>query len=192
MSDMFDFISKSKRLIRRFLRASEGIAAVEFALILPLLLLLYLGTVEGSRAISVDRRLTSIASAMGDLVAQTSGGLTLTELNDYFEIAGIIIAPYPTNNLKQVITSVYVDADGAATVDWSYPYNSGTAHVTGAAYTLPSQFTDIARDTYVIVSEVELNYQPLTDFIYANGFRLYKELFHVPRFGTHIAVDPDA
>ena len=185
---MRNLLSKLLRSARRLAQERKGVAAVEFALILPLLLTLYIGTIEGSRALSYDRRLTSAASALGDLVAQTKSSLTLTELNDIFVAAEITVSPFTATTLEQVVTCVFVDADGNAIVNWSYGHNGGTAHSTGAAYDLPVEFTDVARDTYVIISEARMDYTPLTGFIFPEGFTLYKEHYYVPRFGEYIDV----
>ena len=52
-------------------RQDSGLAAVEFALILPILVVLWFGGVELTQALSVDRRLNNLASAIGDLVARS-------------------------------------------------------------------------------------------------------------------------
>lgn len=175
---------------RHFGRNQAGVAAVEFALIMPFMIILYFGTVEASRALAYDRRLTSAASALGDLVAQTRVSLTTAELNDYFAAARITMVPYDADELQQIVTLVYVDENGAATVEWSYADNGATAHAEDAAYTLPSEFTAIATDTFVIVSEASLFYRPITNIAFESGFNLYKEQYYVPRFGGLIEVDP--
>ena len=59
-----------KRSLRRFAGDRRGASAVEFALIAPFMILLYLGAVEIILALSIDRKITSAASALADLVAQ--------------------------------------------------------------------------------------------------------------------------
>ena len=180
--------SKIVGAYERFVRSRDGVAAVEFALIMPLLLLLYLGTVEGSRAISYDRRLTTIASSMGDLVARSDTTITQSELSDYFLAAEAIITPYAAVGLKQVVTSVFVDADGTATVSWSQGYNGGVAHGVNDIYVLPTELTTIALDGYVVVSEASMTYDPITTYVFPSSLLLYKEYFHLPRFGAEISL----
>jgi len=179
-------ISKISRVIKRFAGEHEGATAVEFALIMPLLLLLYLGTVEGSRAISYDRRLTTIAASLGDLVARSDTTITQTNLSDYFLAAEAIITPYAAVGLKQVVTSVFVDAAGAATVSWSQGYNGGVAHNVDDVYVLPTELTSIALNGYVVVSEAFMTYDPITTYVFPSSLQLYKEYFHLPRFGEEI------
>ena len=57
------------RAVARLTLAEKGAAAVEFALILPVMLVVYLGTLEASTLITMDRKVQSVAGAVGDLVA---------------------------------------------------------------------------------------------------------------------------
>ena len=45
-------------------------AAIEFALIVPIMAVMFIGAVELSQAITVDRRVTQVASSTADLVAR--------------------------------------------------------------------------------------------------------------------------
>src|SRR5262249_34725949 len=60
------------RKLRRFARDKRGISAVEFAMLLPLMVTLYLGGVEVSQAVAIDRKVTLIARTVADLVAQVT------------------------------------------------------------------------------------------------------------------------
>lgn len=171
----------------RHLRRDEGaVAAVEFALILPFLLALYVGSIEASQLITVDRRITTIAGTVGDLVARSDGTITQSQLTDYFRAAEGIILPFSTTGLKQVVTSVYVNAAGVTSVQWSQPYNGGTAYVVGRPYTLPVEITNISRNAYVIVSETSYSYLPLLGIVFKTSVPLYRQNFHMPRFGAAI------
>lgn len=186
---MGNFISRLKACSARFSKAREGAAVVEFALIMPLLLLLYLGTVEGGRLISYDRRLTTVASSLGDLVARHESAITQAELDDYFTAAEAVISPLAAVGLKQVVTNILVDNVGDATVVWSRPHNGGTAHAVGAAYDLPDAFGAIAHNRNVIISEAEIIYTPITTFVFEPDMRLTKEFHFLPRFGASISIN---
>ena len=54
----------------RFLRDRRGVAAIEFALILPILVLLCLGCFEVPRYVLIWQRIERAASGVSDLVAQ--------------------------------------------------------------------------------------------------------------------------
>jgi Flp pilus assembly protein TadG len=172
--------------LKRFAIAREAVAAVEFALVLPVMLLLYVGSIELSDLINVDRRITVIAGTVGDLVARMDGDIYETELNDYFNAAEEIITPYATTGLKQLITCVYVSTGEVATVQWSKPYGGAIAKTTGSTITLPDEITEISKDKYVIVSETSYSYTPLMGLVFQTAVDLYRQNFHLPRFGDDI------
>ncbi len=180
------------KIIRRFwhFRANEnGVVAVEFALILPILLLLYLGAVETSRAVTFNKKMVNAAADMGDLVARVKGSISENELDDYFAAARITMSPLSADNLKQVVSSVYIDENGDTSVIWSRGYNGGQAHAEGSAYEIPDDIAGIAEDGYIIVSKASLTYQPITNFIFTNGFTFEKEFFLLPRHGEEIELN---
>ena len=183
--------------LRRLALVEDGVAAVEFALILPIMLLVYIGSVEASLAITMDRKVQSVAGALGDLVARSDTTIPADTLEDYFKAAGGIMTPYPTDELKQVVTQVLVSDDGtSATVVWSREYVDGdvavgTDHAVGDSYTLPQAMRTIAQGGYVIVAESSYAYPPLYGFAFQTTIDLYRENFFMPRFGGEIEFVPE-
>lgn len=180
--------------LRAFRLREDGIAAVEFALILPIMLLLYIGSVETSALISMDRKLQTASGALGDLVARSNTTISADTLKDYFLAAAGIMTPNPTADLRQVVTQIRVAADGTATVMWSRQYQNGimsvgTKHRANTGFTLPAAMRDIAKSNYVIVSESSYDYPPLYGFAFNQTINLYRENFFVPRFGGSITVN---
>lgn len=175
-------------------RREEGAAAVEFALILPIMLLLYIGSVEGSTLITMDRKLQTVAGSLGDLVTRWKGGITTPVLTDYFEAASGIMTPYPVGDLRQVVTQVQVRADGSTSVVWSREYANntirvGTDYTVGSSFNLPAAMTDIARGDFVIVSEGTYTYTPRYGFVFDQPIAMFRQNFFMPRFGGSIAIN---
>jgi len=170
-----------KNKIHNFLPSTKGVAAVEFALILPLMLLIYLGTVEASRAISYHSRITSIAAALGDLVGQTESNLTENQLEDFFEAAQAIIAPYPSDGVQQKVSNIYVDDEGNTSRIWFYSNGMDENNIE-----LPQNIIDVSTESYVIVSEVRLAYKPITSYIFPVDINFYQRFYHLPRSGNCI------
>lgn len=173
---------------RRFGQSERAIAATEFALIVPFMLMVYMGSVELSQAVSVDRRVAVVAGGLGDLVARVDEEMAYADLTDYFAAAEGTMQPYDTAELKQVITCVHVDEYGTTSIVWSYGYNGATAHTIGNTYTLPTEMTDLVSDGYVIVAEAQYQYQPLMGYFFEDPFTMYKEFFYLPRHGSFIDV----
>jgi Flp pilus assembly protein TadG len=182
--------------ISKFPAAQGAVAAVEFALIVPLLLFLYIGSNELSEAISADRRVTLVSSTIGDLVARANGTLLQADLNDYFIAADNILFPLPIGPLEQIITSVSVDPKGVVTVVWSKRRDGSDGHTVGSSYELPAAMIDAAANpaaptiSYVIVSEASYPYEPLAGLIFKAAVPLYHRSFFIPRFGGKITIAP--
>ena len=181
-------------LLARFVRAERGVAAIEFALILPFMLVVYLGSMEASTLISVDRKVQSVAGTIGDLVARADGTLTATQIQDYFRAASGIMTPYTSDEVLQVVTAVNVDDAGTATVAWSRQYQDGvysaiTPHADNAPYPLPDEMIAISKGRTVIVGEASYSFTPLFGMIFNQPVNLYRSSFYLPRFGGSITVN---
>jgi len=104
--------------LARLIGDRRGVSAVEFALIAPVMVAMYLGSAELTQVLTLDRKITSVANAIADLVAQDDF-VTDNELDDIMAAGDAILAPYPTDPLSVRITSVRMDEDGEVFVDWS-------------------------------------------------------------------------
>ena len=180
--------------LRQLRLAEAGTAAVEFALVLPIMLMLYIGFVEVSALISVDRKLQSAAGALGDLVARSDTTITAATLTDYFQAASGIMTPHPTDELRQVVTLAEVSADGTtACVQWSRQYFNGVydvgPHAVDCSFTLPAAMRNIAKGKFVVVAEGYYDYPPLYGLAFDQTINLYRENFFVPRFGGSITLN---
>lgn len=173
--------------------AEAGTAAVEFALVLPIMLMLYIGFVEVTALISVDRKLQSAAGALGDLVARSDTTMTAATLTDYFQAAGGIMTPNPVDDLRQVVTQVQVLADGTTKVSWSRQYVNGVygtgPHAVNSSFPLPTAMVNVAKGKYVIVAEGSYDYPPLYGLAFDQTINLYRENYFMPRFGGSITLN---
>jgi len=173
---------------QRFERNQSGLAAVEFALLVPLMFAMYVGTVEFSQAITVDRRVTQVASATADLVARTKS-TTQSELDSIMDIIDEIVKPYDPSLLEMTLANVIADINDASntTVCWSYQHNGGAnaSAVKDAAYALPEGVVE--KGDSVIVAEVRYNYQPLIfNHFIENAIELTETFYLKPRLSSAI------
>jgi hypothetical protein len=181
--------------VRRFAEDSRAVAAVEFALILPFLLMLYLGSIEASSLITVDRRVNIVSGTIGDLVSRwdpRAGAMTAGEVTDYFSASANILYPYSTGDLEQTVSFVEVKADGTTEVIWSCSYAGepkvlGPGHEAESTYdTIPENVNLIARGSWVIASEAYLPYEPVLGMVFSDLYDLRRESFYLPRFESEI------
>ena len=150
----------------------SGLAATEFAMILPLMLVMFFGTVEFSSGVAVDRKVTLVARTLSDLTSQ-SVSVGDTDLANFTITANAILTPYPTTPLKSTITELWIDpSTGKAKVQWS---KGSAARTTGATVAIPSSLiaTDsngkVVANQYLILSEVSYLYTPTVGYVMAKA-----------------------
>ena len=160
----------------------RGVSAVEFAMLLPLMLTLYLGSVEVSQGIGADRKVTLTARTICDLVSQVSS-IGNSDMTNALNAASAVMAPFPTGNLKVTVSSVKIDANGKATVDWSETLN-GTARAKGSTVTLPTALN--VANTYLVWSEVQYTYKPVIGYVVTGTLTLKDQIYMRPRLSDSV------
>jgi Flp pilus assembly protein TadG len=181
-------------LLRRFGRHEEGVAAVEFALILPFLLSLYFGSIEAAALFTADKRVNTISATVGDLVGQWDPGdgdiddvSTTGTLATYFSASKGIIAPYASAGVKQVISLIFVATDGTTKVLWSKASGGGTVRTVGQPYTplVTTSMTDqVAQGGCIIAAEASYSYKPILGQVFTTALNLSHTNYFIPRFGA--------
>jgi Flp pilus assembly protein TadG len=124
------------RLLKRFRDARDGLAAIEFALILPVLSVLILGVIELSSALECRQRVTAVAAQSADLVAQYTQ-ITTSQMNDVVSAMNQILYPFPTTSSKIVLSSITSDGNGGGKVAWSKGSSGAALRSVNSTVTLP-------------------------------------------------------
>lgn len=175
----------------RFAGDRKGVAAVEFAFIAPILILLFIGTIELSAGVSTNRKLSRLSSTVGDLVTQ-SQQLTAGDVEAIMDVSSKIMYPYK-DPVTIVLTGVQINA-GLAKVVWSKSRPAGNEYAINANYTVP---TKIKKDgTFLVAAEIKTTYTPSVGWIQyseATGIditytpiNMREELFLRPRIGSTV------
>lgn len=162
----------ARRMARQLKANIAGVAAVEFGLIAPLLLIMLIGTVEISRAISIDRRLGLATAMVGDLVAREED-MTAADLNAIYDIVEHVMEPYDVNDLKLAVIPVQASSTNKTNTrvyasSANRPaFNGKSNPSTCATYALTTGLVD--EGDSVIVVESSYDYRPLfgNDYISA-------------------------
>jgi len=175
-------VVRACRLMRRFQDDKRGVSAVEFAMLLPLMLTLYLGTSEVSQGISADRKVTLTTRTVADLVSQVSS-VNNADMTNSLNAAATVMAPFSSSNLKVTVTSVTIDATGKATVSWSDTFN-GTARAKGSTVTLPTALN--VANTSLIWSEVQYSYKPVIGYVVSGTLTLKDQIYMRPRLSDSV------
>jgi Flp pilus assembly protein TadG len=170
------------RLIRRFLDESGGVSAVEFALVLPLMLTLYLGSVEVSQAISASRKVTLVSRTIADLTSQ-SATITTAKMTDFLNASSAIVSPFAASNLKVTVSCVAIDATGKATIKWSETLN-GTKRAVDSEVSVNNALKVPNKTSQLLWSEAQYDYKPPIGYVITGTMTLKDQMYMSPRSDT--------
>ncbi len=169
-----------RRRLGRLIQDQRGVTAVEFAVLLPFMLTLYLGGVEASQGVAMDRKVTMTVRAVADLAAQTTS-ISNTDMTNILNAASAVVAPYSATLLQVKVSSVTINAQGKATIVWSDAYNT-SARPAGQSVTLPTALN--VANTTVIWGEVSYAYTPTIGYVLTGTFNLSDQIYMRPRLST--------
>jgi Flp pilus assembly protein TadG len=157
------------RTARAFRHDRGGVAAIEFAMIFPLMLVTFFGSVEFCSAVAIDRKVTLIARTISDLTSQAPLNATSATMTQAFTYALLIITPYPGTPIKAQVSEIYVDSNGNATINWSQGATMSAANtvtLTASTRNRGDTMTTLVppallvKNTYLIFSEISYKYVP--------------------------------
>jgi Flp pilus assembly protein TadG len=182
---------------RRFAASIHGVAAVEFALVLPVLLLLFLGSFDAGNAIAIYMKVRSATFALGAITNQYNNSNDPIQAADIQAITGAtskVLAPYPSAPVVVTISQIKATSNTSATVSWSYSLN-GTAYAAGSPWTkLPSRLVSTnscnSYPCYLIFAEVNYTYTPSFGFFVTGPIALSDNLYVTPRSSVCVAYVP--
>ena len=168
------------------LKDRRGIAATEFAIIVPIMLVLFFGTVEFSSAVAVDRKVTLMARTLSDLTSQSTT-VADSDMTNFFAASLAILTPYSSTPTKGTITELYVDpATLQARVQWS---KGASPRAVSSTVAIPTALA--VPGTYLIFSEVSYLYTPTIGYVMAKaGINLSDVSYTRPRQSTCVFYSP--
>ena len=165
--------------LKRLAKDRRGVSAVEFALILPFLFLLHIGSAEALQAYTAHRNLSHVAATMAD-IASRSRTVTTAELNDILLASGSVMHPFPTETLQQRISSLSANAVGSVNVDWTI--NKAFAGATTPS--APAGF--LLANESVIITDVIYDYRPTYGLFLPDTIRMTRHAYARPRLSTKV------
>lgn len=154
----------------RILSDERGVVLIEFAIILPFMVLIFFGGLILASAMSTSWRATTAVRAMVDITSQSSE-LSSKSLDDIMSIRANIVSPFRLNDTMARISSVRTDKNGAATVVWSRAAKGGALAPASPydlpdAYRIPNMNYVVAEMDYYVdpgISVVPIRSIPLSD-----------------------------
>lgn len=171
-----------RAMLSRFARDRGAVSAVEFAIVLPFMLALYISGVELGDGLAIQFKVTETARTVTDLASQFAS-LDTAEMNAILAASSTIVAPYATNNMAMTVSEVTTNSKGQGTITWSCSLN-GTAHATGAAVTLPTGLQ--TANTSLIWGEVTYPYTPAVGYVITGTITIYQTMYFLPRLSSSV------
>jgi Flp pilus assembly protein TadG len=190
--------------LRRFAGNRDGVSAVEFAIILPFMLTLYIGGAELGDGMAIQFKATLAARTVADLTSQcgdsTAGGIYCdtangqaidsTTMSQILGAASQVVTPYSSANMTVTVSELKVNnGSSSGKVVWSSS-SGGTARTIGTTYALPSALQSLPNNPngyyYVIFGEVTYPYTPSMGYVLTGTINIYQNSIFFPRVSNCI------
>ena len=162
---------------KRLTRDDRGVSAVEFALLAPLMIGLYLGCAEISDGIGADRKVSLAAATLANLASEVTS-ISTSDMTNILNASAAIITPYSASHLKATLSCIRIDSQGRATVAWSATLN-GTARTVGASITIPSALA--VPSSQLLFGEASYDYTPTVGYTITGTLTLSDKMYMAPR-----------
>jgi Flp pilus assembly protein TadG len=162
---------------------TRGVAAVEFAIVVPFMLLLYVGGVELGNGMAISVKVSETAHTVVDLVSRNAC-VTDSTLSTMLGASTATIAPYSSGNTTVIVSEVSTDANGNATVTWSKALN-GTARPVAQPMILPTALgTPSPANISLLLGEVTYQYTPNLGYTISGTIPISESYYLYPRVSS--------
>lgn len=177
---------KARRKLSSLWRDRGGVVAVEFALVLPTLVVLFIGTFEASNLVRVKMKFDEAAPAIANLVALQNPSQTGTLTSDFCTAASYMLSPFSTSGLNVQVSSV-TNNSGTSSIDWTANCNDLTNPQN--AVTLASGLVPNSGDS-VIVVQTSYTYTAPVHMILGSSYTFTNNGYSRPRSNSTVKYAP--
>lgn len=172
---------KLSQRLSRFGRANQGLAALEFAILAPMMVLLLFGSVELIDVLGANRRVENAAASLADVVARDTE-VTDEEIDGLWGALSVLLYPENEAEMDVRITSITIEDSNTATVVWSEGHGMA-ARLPNSNITLPAAM--MRPGTSIIMAEAQFSYDSPMGFIISDPMTLSHTVYRRSRL-----VDP--
>lgn len=196
---------KFKDIFVKNKNSERGVAAIEFAVIAPVMILMLFGSMEITNAVCVSRKVTLASSTIADLVTQAST-LDCSTLTNESKITREVFRPYNSSGDSAYIKLASVAlVDGVPKVEWSKKVASdGTCAdepslPVGTEINIPGTDSSgnavnllvpmLSTNTAIIMGDVTLSYQSLGTSFLPFPITMHDRFYLRPRKSDKVCFD---
>ena len=170
--------------LRRLARDRDGVSAVEFAIVLPFMLTLYLGGVELGDGLAIKFKSTLAARTVTDLASQYVS-INGPNMQAILGASSTVLSPYSASGVVVTLTELTVNSSGQGVVQWSCSLN-GTAHTVNQKLTMPTNLQ--TNGITVLYGEVTYPYTPSMGYAITGTINIYQSIYFFPRLSSTISL----
>ena len=193
---------RSSFSIRQCASDVDAVAATEFAMVVPFMLVLLIGGIELAHGMAINVKVSTTAHAVADMVTQNTS-LSTTSMQNILTGATAIIAPYPVTGssgssvMSVTVSEVSSDANGKLTLQWSQSFNGstfGAGRTSLTGLTIPTSLNGTIGNAAnlhnqndqvsFIVGEVSYAYAPNLGYTITGTINLTDTVWMFPRCST--------
>jgi Flp pilus assembly protein TadG len=179
---------RTPRILQRFRSSTRGVAAIEFAAIMPVLAIIFLATFDGGQAIATYMKVRAATYALASISNQYVT-IASTDMSSILGATSVIMAPYNTATPSVTISQITISNKGKATIEWS-ANQGGTARTVTSTISPPSAM--VVNSSYLILAEVSNKFTPLFGFFGSGGITFSDNLYVTPRSVSCIVYTPQS
>jgi Flp pilus assembly protein TadG len=157
------------RLLAQFLafaRAKKGLAAVEFALIAPMMVFVLFASIDLLDALGANRRAQNVAASLADVTARDTE-VSNSEVSGMWAAADILMFPDDGDQMDMRITSILIVDASTARIMWSEAQGGFSPLPVNTNITLPDAM--MIPGSSIIMGESRFHYVPPLGFLFGNG-----------------------
>jgi len=144
------------RLAKRFIGDRQGVGAIEFAILFPILVMLYIGAFEMTIGLSISKRASRAAGTITDIVTQQKS-VTKSWLADMPSVANAVFVPYGSTDLTVKVTGIALDGTATPKVAWSWAQDGSRPYAVNSAATVPTEMKK--ANTFLVRTELSIPYK---------------------------------
>jgi Flp pilus assembly protein TadG len=176
-------------ICERFAKAKQGVAAVEFALILPILVVMLLATFDGGRAIAAYMKMRAATYALASITNQYAK-IQSVDMTSILGATSVVMAPYSSGTPAVKVSQIKINNAGVSSVEWSAAQGT-TARTVPSSITPPSAM--VVNNSYLILAEVSYTYVPVFGYFgSSSGITFSDSLYVTPRSVSCIVYIPQS
>lgn len=164
------------RRLQNLLRHQDGTALIEFALVLPIMITLFLGVFEGTRVVAASMRLANAAQSVADMIAQQSN-ITSATMTNFCNGGQLSMTPLPGGSLQIAVAEV-TNNGSSLVVDWN-DTSCNTATAITSPTTLATTLVPNANDSVVIVQATYAYSSPIS-YVLSKSYTLTQTAYQRP------------